>query len=93
MAPRPVAPLSTATRASLVAPTSRPATVASRTRMRLSAARAPAAYGPMSAVEAPALKKETMMAMPMAMTVIQNATLMESLEYCVSTAKSLACCA
>ena len=55
------------------------------------AARAAAAYGPMIAVVEPAVKKETMSAMAMATTVTQNATLMEILEYWVSTAKLLAC--
>ena len=89
---RPVAPLSTATRANRVVPTCLAPTTASLTRIRLMAARAAAAYGPMIAVVDPAVKKLTMIAMAMAMTVTQNATLTESLEYWVSTAKLLACC-
>ncbi len=88
---RPVAPLSAASLATWVDPAPRPATAASRARMRPIAARPACAYGPMSGAVEPAVKNATYMAMAMATADTQNATLTESLEYCVSTAKSLTC--
>ncbi|WP_378789814.1 hypothetical protein ACFMQL_39070 [Nonomuraea fastidiosa] len=89
----PVGPLNAATFARWAAVTFCPAAATSLARMRLIAARAAAAYGPINGVETPALKNAASSVIAIAVTVTQKATLIVSFEYCVCTAKLLACTA